>query len=154
VFTYLLFALALWVLEADRRRPARRVWVLVPLAALWTNLHGGFLALVATVGIYAAAAALQRQWAEAKRYGLLLAGVAAATLVTPYGYHLHRHIFGYLRSDFILNHVMEFRAPTFRGEGMRYFEALLFAGLASVPALLRRRQVATALLLLVWRTPR
>jgi hypothetical protein len=150
LFTYLLFAWSLWALEADRRRPTRWLFALVPLSALWTNLHGGFAALLVTVGVYAAASALERNWRNAKRYGLLLAGVAAATLATPYGYHLHQHIFSYLRSDFILNHVMEFQAPTFRGEGMRHFEALLFAGLACLPVLVRRRELPAALLVLVW----
>jgi len=158
VFTYLLFAVSLWVLEADRRRPTRWVFALGALSALWTNLHGGFAALVATTGIYLTGSALETLWAPAaerdwnrvKRYALLLGLVAAGTLLTPYGYHLHQHIFAYLRSDFILNHVMEFQPPTFRGEGMRHFELMLFAGLACVPVLLRRKDATSALLILAW----
>ncbi len=158
VFTYLLFAISLWILEADRRRPTRWVFLLGVLSAVWTNLHGGFAALAATTGIYLTGSALETLWAPAagrdwnrvKRYALLLGLVAAGTLVTPYGYHLHQHIFAYLRSDFILNHVMEFQPPTFRGEGMRHFEVMLFAGLACVPVLLRRKDVTAALLVLVW----
>ena len=63
---------------------------------------------------------------------------------------MHQHIFHYLQSGFILDHVQEFRSPNFRGEGMRYFEVLLFAGLATVPALVRRRDVTSALMLLFW----
>jgi hypothetical protein len=158
IFTYLLFAVSLWALEADRRRPTPWIFGLAALSALWTNLHGGFAALVATTGIYFVGSAVEtwwsspqgRDWNRVRRYGLLTASVAAATLVSPYGYRLHLHIAQYLRSDFILNHVMEFQPPSFRGEGMRHFELLLFAGLACVPALLRRRDVTTTLLLLAW----
>jgi len=158
IFTWLLFAVSLWALEADRRKPTRWVWALFPLTALWTNLHGGFAALVATAGIYAAGAAIEalwtpaagRDWSRVRRYALLTAGVAAATLVSPYGYRLHQHIFAYLRSDFILNHVMEFQSPTFRGEGMGHYEFLLFAGLACIPLLLKRRDATTALLVAAW----
>ncbi len=158
LISYLFLAVSMWALEADRRRPSPRIYALVALAALWTNLHGGFGALVVTVGLYLAGSVAQTfwsprrswDWTAAKRYGLLLAGVAGATLVNPYTYQLHGHIWQYLRSDFILSHVQEFQSPSFRGEGMRHFELLLFAGLAAAPALLRRREVIPALLIVFW----
>jgi hypothetical protein len=99
VFTYLLFAVSLWALEADRRQPSRWIFGLAPLAALWTNLHGGFAALVATAGVYCAGSVLEtwlrpaaeRDWRRAKRYGLLVACIAPLPGYA-YGYHLHRHI--------------------------------------------------------------
>ena len=125
---------------------------------LWTNLHGGFVVLPATLAIYLIGSAAEtfwlpapeRRWDRVRRYGLLLGMTAAATLVNPYTYRLHQHIFQYLRSDFILTHVQEFQSPNFHTEGMRHFEILLIAGLLSVPALLKRRDVTQALLLLVW----
>ncbi len=158
IFSYLLLAIAVWWLEADRRRPTRWVFGLAGLSIVWTNIHGGFGALLATIGAYLAGSVIvalwtprgERNWAEAKRYALLLGLCLAASLINPYTYRLHQHIFAYLRSDFILNHVQEFRAPDFRGWGMRYFELLLLAGLACVPGLIRRRDVSMALLLLLW----
>ncbi len=158
LFSYLFLPLAVWLLEADRRRPTRWVFALVGLSILWTNLHGGFVALLVTLGVYVAGSAAEtlfvtralRDWGRTRRYGLLFGLALAATLVNPYTYHLHQHVFQYLRSDFILDHVMEFRSPNFRGEGMRYFEILLFAGLSTAPALLRRKDVTSALLLFVW----
>src|SRR5262249_14494903 len=136
----------------------RWVFALAGLSILWTNLHGGFAALLVTLGVYLAgnvaetlsAPADSRDWGRTRRYGLLLGLALAATFVNPYTYHLHRHIFQYLRSDFILDHVLEFRSPNFRGEGMRYFEVLLFGGLATIPALLKRKDYTSALLLLAW----
>ncbi len=51
IFTLLLLSISVWMLEADRRSPSQRIWWLVPLTILWTNLHGGFLALIAVLGL-------------------------------------------------------------------------------------------------------
>ncbi|MBI3471162.1 MAG: hypothetical protein HY013_07385, partial [Candidatus Solibacter usitatus] len=111
IFTLLLVAASLWVLERDRRRPDGWVWALAPLA----NLHGGFLAILASIGMVGGGYALK--WltgeAEAKsrflRYLGLGAVCAAGTLVNPYGYQLHVHIAQYLRSSWILEAVEEFQ---------------------------------------------
>jgi hypothetical protein len=147
LFTYLLFAVSLWLLEADRRAPGRRIWWLAPLAALWTNLHGGFLVLPAALGCYLAGAAWDRDWPAARRYALLTLA-AAATLLNPYTWRLHVHIVRYLGSDFIRDRVLEFQSPRFRGESMLAFELLLVAGLLLVPGLWRRGERARALLLI------
>src|SRR6266480_2512109 len=53
LFSLVLFCAALLLLRAESRRPSRRVWLLVPLIALWANLHGAVL-----VGLEVAAAYL------------------------------------------------------------------------------------------------
>jgi len=40
LFSLLLFCVVLLLLRAESRSPSRRVWLLVPLIALWANLHG------------------------------------------------------------------------------------------------------------------
>ena len=52
-FTYLCFALELLILERADRGHTRWSWVLVPLFALWANLHGGFLAGLGILGVFA-----------------------------------------------------------------------------------------------------
>src|SRR5580704_14804632 len=44
IFTLLLLSISMGIIEADRRgaNPAR-IWWLVPITLVWTNLHGGFL---------------------------------------------------------------------------------------------------------------
>ena len=143
MFTWGLLLATIWLLEADRRKNSRRVYWLVPLAIVWTNTHGGFLALLLAVGIYAAGTGLEQLWAAydhrsegfswhlpaaAKRYGVLLLVCAAGTFVNPYGYELHAHIAAYLGSDFILNNVQEFQSPDFRGESMMVYEGFLLLG--------------------------
>jgi hypothetical protein len=51
LFSLPLFALAILLLRAEARRPSWRIWLLVPLVALWSNLHGAVLTglVVATV---------------------------------------------------------------------------------------------------------
>ncbi len=147
LFTCLFFLLAVRLLEADAARPSRRLWLLAPLAALWANLHGGFVILFAVLGCWAAGAALGRDWRAARRCALAGAAAAAATLINPYTWRLHAHILRYLGSDFIRNRVVEFQSPHFRGESMAAFELLLLAGLLAAPGLWRRGARAQALLL-------
>lgn len=159
VFTLLLWSVALGLIERDRERADRRIWWLVPLTALWVNLHGGFAALLASLALLTAGRAIEafleggrapRDFRPAARYALLAAACAAASLANPYGWRLHAHIASYLRSDWIRNVVDEFQSPRFRSEYSLYFELLLFASLMLVPALLARRRVAEALLHVFW----
>lgn len=159
VFTLALLAASLWILERDRRRPTRAVWLLIPISALWVNLHGGFLALVACLGLLAIGTAIEtllegrprpRSWRRPQRYAILTAACGLATLLNPYGVRLHAHIAAYLRSDWIREAVHEFQSPRFRSEAAAQFEILLFAGLLVAARLLARRQIADALLLVVW----
>jgi hypothetical protein len=52
LFSLVLFPALLLLLRSEARAPSRRVWVLVPLFALWSNLHGAALAGVAVAGAY------------------------------------------------------------------------------------------------------
>ncbi|MBY0506353.1 MAG: hypothetical protein K2X03_20710 [Bryobacteraceae bacterium] len=148
-FTLFLLPVCLWILDRDRQAPWKPVWLLIPLAALWTNLHGGYMALIACLGLLVLATALEcvpdwlarrtpAAWPALRRYALLTAGCVAATFVNPFGYRLHLHIANYLQSEFIHEVVQEFQSPSFRGENMRQLEFLLFLGVFTVGAALLR----------------
>ncbi len=153
LFTLVFMVLALWTLEADRQRRRRWVWLLIPLTALWTNLHGGFPILFILLALFGAGALLER-WGEGRavlleplrHYSLLAGGCLAATLLNPFGLGLDRHIIEYLRSDWIRTVVQEFQAPTFRSENQLQFEILLLAGLLAAGFCLRARRFTDALL--------
>ena len=168
LFTLLLLPVCLWVVEADRRRNTRWLWALIPVTALWTNLHGGFVIFLACLALLVLAYGIEMAlpgpltdvrgpvdslhpgtaragWIQIRRYSALLAGCSLASLVNPYGFQLHVHIIEYLRADWIKDIVQEFQAPTFRSEGQLQFEALLLAGLIAIGFLLRRRLFAEAL---------
>src|SRR5579864_418104 len=128
--TLLLLPACMWLVEADRRQNSPAIWLLIPVVAVWVNLHGGFVMFLACLAILAAGSFIeawlgQGSMRNALRYLGLLASCSAASLLNPYGTDLHVHILGYLRSDWIRNVVQEFQAPTFRSEGQLQFEILL-----------------------------
>ena len=146
IFSILFYTLALWVLAEDRKRRRPLLWLLAPMTALWTNLHAGFAAWLATLGLLLAACALVRDWSGLRRYGLLLSLCSLASLANPYGWHLHLHIVRYLNSPWILDHVQEFQSPQIRSEGMIVFALLLLGAAAVAP----RGDCFEAMLVLVW----
>lgn len=104
LFSLVLFSGALLLLRAEARRPTRRVWLLVPLVALWSNLHGAVLVGLAVVAAYLV---LER----ARREPVLAAGVlvasCAALFLTPALTASGDYYLGVLRSE-----------AAQRGEGM------------------------------------
>ncbi|HSW51549.1 MAG TPA: hypothetical protein VLH09_15290, partial [Bryobacteraceae bacterium] len=159
IFTLLLLPLSLWMVERDLRKPSPAVWLLVPLSAVWVNLHGGFFALPACLVVMAAGHGTQQwigrerrvpDWRGLRRLGALAAATAAASVANPYGFGLHRHVWSYLRSDWIRNAVDEFQSPKFRSENLLHFELLLVAALVLTGWLASRRRIADGLLVLVW----
>lgn len=161
MFTWGFFLATVWLLEADRRKPSWRVWLLAPMAAVWVNVHGGFVAQLITIGIFAVGVGAEQYIHGASTKGKLpppgllrylgvFGACLAATLANPWTFELHSHIFTYLQSDFILAHVQEFQSPDFRREGMLVFEAaMLFAVLASGRAIWRG-ELAWPLLIGAW----
>jgi hypothetical protein len=84
VFTYFFFALFLYLLESARlAQDWRRLWLLVPIQVVWCNLHGGWLAGLGLIWLYAVGEAVSRRpfWPYLKWF--ILAGLA--TLINPYG---------------------------------------------------------------------
>jgi hypothetical protein len=84
VFTYFFFAVSLYLLETARLSgQGRGLWLLVPIQLLWCNLHGGFLAGLGLIFLYAVGEALARRPFRAYLGWFLIAGLA--TLINPYG---------------------------------------------------------------------
>ena len=133
--TLLLTPAAVWLLEYDSRRSSPWIWGMPLVVALWTNLHGGFLVVFPLLGTKIVTLLCTRpRWNQgARRYSLLTVTCALATLLNPYGWRLHLHLIGYLRSDWIRQVVEEFQSPRFRSESMLQFEILLVAGIAVAP---------------------
>jgi hypothetical protein len=127
---------------------------LLPLSMmLWVNLHGGFLLGFVLLAIYWFSAvwewlslkedrfdqALQKLRAGRRVRALTVVGAlsAAATLVNPYGAHLHVHIYRYLTDRFLMDHIDEFQSPNFHGVAQKCFAVLLL--LALVGLAMKRR---------------
>ena len=158
LFTLVLLPVCVWIFEADRRSPGKLIWLTIPLTIVWTNLHGGVLAWVACAGIFLVGGTIElvlagdspRDWRPLRRHGVLVLATAAATLVNPYGWDLHRHVAAYLRSDFIRTMIQEFQSPSFRDENQLQYEVLLLAGLMAAAIALSRRRVVETMLIVFW----
>ncbi len=157
VFSWFLLAYSLWLIEQDLLQPTRRIWLLVPLAATWVNLHGGVFGLLACLGCLSLGAAVEalttgqiqaKRWCT--RYGVLCVAASAATLLNPYGWRLHIHVLDYLRAGWIRRSIQEFQPLGFSAESHFHFELLLIAGLLFTLPLASRRGWAVAALVLFW----
>lgn len=82
----------MFIFLLEHGEDGRRRLLLIPvLTALWANLHGGFVAGIGIVLLYAASYAARRRMP-----GLLLGICVAATLATlvnPYGIHYWRYLY-------------------------------------------------------------
>ncbi|HEY6417627.1 MAG TPA: hypothetical protein VIX59_01380 [Candidatus Binataceae bacterium] len=109
LFSFALLSALIFLLARDtyqRRREVRpRLWLAIPIFLLWANLHGGFIAGLATLGVYAAVSSLQDLWAgrgarRACQLGAVTAAAALATIVTPYGIGVWRAVWHALTNPF------------------------------------------------------
>jgi hypothetical protein len=126
--------------EAATRKYGGIFWLPL-LTLIWVNLHGGFLVGFVLLGIYVIAAIAQyvgsqtsaekqSAWPQVKRLGLVTALSLAASLMNPYGYKLHVHIYQYLSDRFLMNHIDEFLSPNFHGMPQKCFAGLLLITIA------------------------
>jgi hypothetical protein len=93
IFTFLLFALLLIVLDGADRGWSAGLWAVPPLFGLWANLHGGFLAGLGLLFVWVLvrlAGTLRGNRPARTEGAFVLAAVAAlaATVLNPYGVRL------------------------------------------------------------------
>jgi hypothetical protein len=140
MFSVLLFAVELYLLEVARRRP--RVLVALPLLmVLWVNLHGAFVVGLMVVGIDAAVAVARRNWPVAVRLLLAGAGSVLALLVNPWGPGALRYVADLLGNRSVTAGVTEWAPTNLRDPAGA---ALLGSLAVLVVALVRSGRVARA----------
>jgi hypothetical protein len=156
-----LFTLVFFQALASFQRGERKQLLFLPaLMLLWVNLHGGFLAGIAVLGLFiaanlwtrltAAGAELRGQaQARLRHLGMVLALTLAATMVTPYGYRLYVHLHDYLGSGYLMDHIAEFQSPDFHLLQIKAFAVLLIAALLA-PALGRVKASALDVLVMAF----
>ena len=163
LLSWIFVLIVLHVFVSAERGKVNLLWWLPLLTAFWTNLHGGFflaIVMVLTAALGAAAGGFARQhtqagsWssagAKAKPYLLCAAGCAAATLINPYTWRLHQHVFSYLRDARLLDHISEFQSVSFHHGGALFFECMLLVGIGSAWWCLGRGKFTPALLIVLF----
>jgi len=95
LFSLALFPVLLALLESETRAPSRRIWLSVPLLALWGNLHGEVLAGLALLACYLVFERARRSPALAVS---VLAAAVVAIFANPQLWHTPHYYSGVLHS--------------------------------------------------------
>jgi hypothetical protein len=106
------------------------------------NVHGGFVIGFVLLAIYALTnlASFRRSKNPAERevagkrlWRIILVGIACGltSLINPFGFQLHVHIYRYLSNRFLMNQISEFQAPNFHGIAQQCFVLLVLVTIAA-----------------------
>lgn len=96
LFSLALFPVLCWLVRSEARHPSNRIWLAVPLLALWSNLHGGALVGLAVLEAYLLLGRVRTQPVVAV---LLAAAAAAALCATPALLHTLSYYRGVLTGE-------------------------------------------------------
>jgi tetratricopeptide (TPR) repeat protein len=92
MFSHLFTALFIGLILHEIKHPSRRIFWLIPLQVLWSNLHDGYGIGLILILLWIGATLLEQQWLNRKnRVGktlLVFAGACLATCINPYGWTL------------------------------------------------------------------
>jgi len=123
VFTLLLASVYLALLgRYVRGKEGRYIWWLVPLMALWVNLHGGFLIGFVLIGLtivgipldaWSKREALNSSWPQVKTLCLVLAGCLLAGLLNPHGIWIYKFPFEIFLSPVQQQAIVDWFSPDF-----------------------------------------
>lgn len=161
LFSWLFVLIFAHVILSAGAGTLKALWWLPLLTIAWTNIHGAFFVGVLMLLISAAGEALevfisekQIAWpvaySKARPYLLSAVGCALASFINPYTWHLHQHIFSYLRDSKLLDEIQEYQSISFHHATAIFFEGMLLLGVASTVWCLQRSKFAAAILVLAW----
>ena len=122
IFTLLFTSVFLLVLtHYSRRGQGPMIWLLVPIMALWVNLHGGFVIGFVLIGLAILGTVLDKWfgddqlplWPRAGVMGLVLGACLLAALLNPYGAAMFSVPGRVLQSPIYKEVVVDWRSPDF-----------------------------------------
>jgi hypothetical protein len=139
----------------------RRTLWLLPLFAVWANVHGGFIAGFTFLGVTLAVEVViallatdpESRMVARGRVGhlaLLTGGAFLATLVNPYGPYLYRWVFRLLGDPYFMSLHQEWQPPDFHGKGAMRFELLMLLFPPLLGLTRRRANLVELALAVVW----
>jgi hypothetical protein len=159
--TMLFLLIFIEILDQVRDGHAQMLWSLPLLTILWTNLHGGFFVGIIVIGAYAGGELIASAVAKERRdriakfesslpYITAAIGCALASLVNPYGYHLHEHIVKYFQDPDQTRNIQEFMGTNFQWASSRFTEVMMVAAVCAAVWHARRKHFAEVLLIAGW----
>jgi hypothetical protein len=159
LFTVIWFQILDGSESLDGRANRRRLSYLPALMLIWVNLHGGFVLGFALLGLYLMSAAIgyfrsreqeihQRMTGRLRELGVVTALSLVMSLINPYGYELHVHVYRYLSSRWLMNHIDEFLSPNFHGVAQQCFVAILLITIVGLAAARKKPSLSRVLVLL------
>lgn len=148
-----IFAAVLW-LVLRRAEIGRAVWLIVPLVAIWGNVHGSFILAPVMLGIALVEDLLDRSRDRTRGWrssATVLAVTVLATFVNPFGIGVWGYAAGISTNSTIGSRITEWQPTTIRSpEGVVFFASTGLVAIAFAAAAARgRRPRATALLWLM-----
>jgi hypothetical protein len=152
LFAMVLFAATLWLVLRRREHP-RAIWLAVPIAALWANLHGSFFLGPAVLGLACLDEIVERRaFREARQLLVVAVVAAAATLANPLGIGVWQYVAGISSNAVITSRITEWQ-PTLTAfpENVAFLASCLF--IAIVLAFRYRRDRRVPASALVWLLP-
>lgn len=158
IFTFLLAGIFLKLLEDFQKdEKNRRIWLLVPLMAIWVNLHAGFGAGIVIIGVFIAGISIDKLmrrksfaeiWRGTRSLFAVLIACLAAIVFNPNGLRIYSYPFETLTSTSMMRFIEEWLSPNFH-QAMFQPLALFIVAVVAAFALSRRRISAVQLLLLI-----
>ena len=114
-FALVFFVVLLWILRADSTLATRQVFWVVPLLAVWTNVHGSVVLGAGFVGMAALASIVEADTTDrrgALQRGAVITGLsAAAVFASPYAPSLPAYYGDTLFSNDFRDYVAEWKSP-------------------------------------------
>jgi hypothetical protein len=135
------------------------LFCLPALTLLWVNLHGAFFVGIVMLLTSAAGEALdvlfsdkplKAAWNNAKPYSVCALACSAVTFLNPYTWHLHWHVFHYIRDSRLLGMNNEFQSISFHSFSSRAYECMLLLGVGTAFWCVRQRQFGSVISILLW----
>lgn len=135
IFSLLLLAAVLFAIE-DRLDPR---WLL-PVMAIWVNVHGSFPIGLAAIGAFGVGRLLDRERprVELRAMGWALAGTLIGGVANPLGPRLLVFPFQLLSRRQAFSQIVEWQAPTWQDWGQRFFALQLVLALVLLALRCRR----------------
>ena len=129
VFTLLLSSVYLALLARYLKRgKGREIWWLVPLMAIWVNLHGGFLIGLVLIGLtlvglpldaWLSRERLVAAWPRVRMLSFVLVGCLLAVMLNPHGIWIYKFPFEIFFSPVQQQAIVDWLSPDFhQGEAL------------------------------------